>query len=98
MVGAVDLTTEDEQPTKKLKQDAGARLPSRVWVLTKADHASCGEQLAQCTVIGTYVTEAAAQQAKARYLEEGGWQQGYGYHQGEDAESAIEIESSALHL
>ena len=71
-------------------------------MITKADHAGCGEQLAQCTVIGTYVTKAAAcctagegtlpRRRRVAVLE------GHGYHQGEGAESAIEIERAGLHL
>ena len=32
----------------------------------------------------------------SEYLEEGGWQKGCGYHQGEDAESNIEIQEHPI--
>ena len=95
----IDLTAEDEErPMKKVKQqEPTMSLPNSVWVLTKADHAEYREHLASCTVIGVFVKEAAAKQAKAKFLQDGSWEEGYGYHQGDDAESAIEIERSALH-
>ena len=54
------------------------------------------DKLASCEVIGTYLSKAKAEQAMADYLEEGDWQKGYGYHQGEDAESNIEVVQSYL--
>ena len=39
---------------------------------------------------------ALAEAAMAAFLQRGGWQEGYGYHQGEDAESRIEIYRSVL--
>ena len=47
-------------------------------------------------VLGTYSSRARADEAKAEYLEDGDWQEGYGYHQGLDAESAIEVYRTTL--
>ena len=47
-------------------------------------------------MIGTYLSQAKAEEAMAAFLEEGNWQEGYGYHQGEDAESNIEVVRSRL--
>tara|TARA_B100000780_G_scaffold209023_1_gene149102 strand:+ start:261 stop:770 length:510 start_codon:yes stop_codon:yes gene_type:complete len=82
-------------PVKKQKTETV--LPKVVWHVTKADHPmDPQDKLASCEVIGTYLSKAKAEQAMADYLEEGGWQEGYGYHQGEDAESNIGVVQSFL--
>jgi hypothetical protein len=59
-------------------------LPSTVYVLTKADLPKRYAHMASCKVIGTYLLMREAEE-------------GYGYHQGEAAERAIEIIASELH-
>ena len=47
-------------------------------------------------LLGVFSTKQAAEQAKEDFLEESGWEEGYGYHQGTDAESNIEIHEETL--
>jgi hypothetical protein len=47
-------------------------------------------QFVSVDVLGTYPSAEKAEAAKVEFLEEGGWMEGYGYHQGE-SESTIEI-------
>ena len=78
--------------TKRQKVSA----PSSIWVIAKGDwpdHSNA--QLVDIKVLGTYSSREKAEAAKQEYLEDGGWEQGYGYHQGE-SESAIEIFQSTL--
>lgn len=95
-----ELKTALERATKAppvKKQKTETVLPKVVWHVTKADHPmDPQDKLASCEVIGTYLSKAKAEQAMADYLEEGGWQEGYGYHQGEDAESNIGVVQSFL--
>lgn len=79
-----------------MKQDRPV-LPKRVWVVTKADDPNTDEPLASCKVLGAYLTKAVAQQVVDGFVEQGRWQAGYSYHQGEDAESIIEVKAAALH-
>ena len=48
-------------------------------------------------VLGTYSSRANAEAALEEFLEEGGWQEGYGYHNGaDDGESNIQIAETEL--
>mgnify|MGYP005638850199 CR=1 FL=1 len=40
--------------------------------------------------------DVAAEVAKQEFLDDGGWQEGYGYHQGDAGESTIEILETTL--
>ena len=91
---ALKRATRDSPPGKKQKTESV--LPKNVWHVTKADLPGYREELATCDVIGTYLSQAKAEEAMAAFLEEGNWQEGYGYHQGEDAESNIEVVRSRL--
>ena len=93
----IDLThLPDSSPPTTKKQKVEASIVGRkVWVIAKADHAEQDSHLARCEVIGTYASEEAAQEALDEYLEDGDWQEGYGYHQGFE-ESSIEIYPSAI--
>ena len=78
-------------PTKSSKPG------TEVFVLAKGDWPrSERAQLVNVKVLGTYSSRALAEAAMAAFLQRGGWQEGYGYHQGEDAESRIEIYRSVL--
>ena len=80
-------------PTKR----ARAGPASAVFVLAKGDWPrSQSQKLVNVKVLGTYSSRALAEAAKAAFLHRGGWEEGYGYHQGEDAESSIEIYRSVL--
>ena len=68
-----------------------------VYVLVKGDWPrSPNAHLVNVKVLGTYSSQALADAAKAAYLQRGGWEEGYGYHQGEDRESRIEIYRSTV--
>jgi hypothetical protein len=82
----IDLTEGSNSP-KKRKTETG----KQVWVLAKGDWPSHRAQLVDVDILGTYSTEEKASAAKEQYLEEGDWMEGYGYHQGEDGESTIDI-------
>ena len=71
--------------------------PAAIFVLVKGDW-PCNPraQLVSVKVLGTYSSHALADAAKAAFLQRGGWEEGCGYHQGEDAESRIEIYRSVL--
>ena len=78
-------------PTKSSKPG------TEVFVLAKGDWPRSERQrLVNVKVLGTYSSRALAEAAMAAFLQRGGWQEGYGYHQGEDAESRIEIYRSVL--
>ena len=80
-------------PTKRAKPEPA----SAVFVLAKGDWPrSQSQKLVNIKVLGTYSSRALAEAAKAAFLHRGGWEEGYGYHQGEDAESRIEIYRSVL--
>ena len=80
-----------EPPTKSSKPGP------EVFVLAKGDWPrSERQQLVNVKVLGTYSSRALAEAAMAAFLQRGGWQEGYGYHQGEDAESRIDIYRSVL--
>lgn len=83
----VDLTKEESKPPAAKK----AKVSQKVWVIVKGDwpdHPNA--QLVEVDVLGTYSSAEKAEAAKQDFLEEGGWEEGYGYHQGE-SESTIEI-------
>lgn len=100
MPETIDLTRAAGDPAATAppaKKQCVSPKPSHVWVLTKGDHPEDRyDKLVKVEVLGVYSTRAKAEDAKAEYLEEGGWQEGYGYHQGTDAESNIEIHEQTL--
>lgn len=99
MATTVDLTREEDAPAAPAppaKKHRKAASPIRVWVLAKGDWPEQHEKLVSVEVLGVFRSLAAAEEAKAEYLEEGGWMEGYGYHQGEDAESNIEVHEQVL--
>ena len=68
-----------------------------IYVLVKGDWPrSASAKLVNIKVLGTYSSQALADAAKDAYLQRGGWEEGYGYHQGYDAESRIEVYRSVL--
>ena len=81
----------DEPAAKKQKAKAQS-----VWVLHKGDW-PCDQQakLVDIEVLGTYSSRANAQAALEEFLEDGGWEKGWGYHQGE-SESNILIAETEL--
>ena len=87
------LVKPSAPPSKRAKSEPA----STVFVLVKGDWPrSPSSHLVNVKVIGTYSSRALAEAAKAAFLHNGGWDEGYGYHQGEDAESRIEIYRSVL--
>ena len=87
--------TKEAPPAKKQKTESV--LPKTVWLVTKADlPEDQHDRLATCEVIGTYLSKAKAEEAMEAFLEEGGWEEGYGYHQGTCFESNIEVVASRL--
>lgn len=88
----VDLTS-DEPAAKKRRAKAQS-----VWVLHKGDWpCEPNAQLVNIEVLGTYSSRANAEAALEEFLEEGGWQEGYGYHNGaDDGESNIQIAETEL--
>ena len=79
------------------KRSKPNNLASAVYVLVKGDWPrSRSAKLVNTRVLGTYSSQALAEAAKAAYLQRGDWEEGYGYHQGEDAESRIDIYRSVL--
>ena len=89
----VALVQPPAPPTKRAKSEPA----SAVFVLAKGDWPrSQSQRLVNIKVLGTYSSRALAEAAKAAFLHHGGWEEGYGYHQGEDAESRIEIYRSVL--
>ena len=95
----IDLTGGEEAPAAVAPPAKRQRQvkPQRVWVLTKGDWPdNPGQQLVDVEVLGVFSSFDAAEQFKEDYLVEGGWQEGYGYHQGQAAESNIEIHEQIL--
>jgi len=101
----IDLTGEEEAPkavvpSAKRQRQAPVQKKKKkksVWVLTKGDWPDHqGQKLVDVEVLGVFTSLDAAEQFKEDYLVEGGWEEGYGYHQGEDAESNIEIHKQRL--
>lgn len=85
---------QEPPPAKRAKPELAS---AAVYVLAKGDWPrSSSAKLVNVKVLGTYTSQAMADAAKAAYLQRGGWQEGYGYHQGEDAESRIEIYRTVL--
>ena len=94
---ALKRATKEAPPAKKQKTESV--LPKTVWLVTKADLPEDQQQhdrLATCAVIGTYLSKAKAEEAMEAFLEEGGWEEGYGYHQGTCFESNIKVMASRL--
>lgn len=88
---------DEVQPLVPPTKRARAGPASAVFVLAKGDWPrSQSQKLVNVKVLGTYSSRALAEAAKAAFLHRGGWEEGYGYHQGEDAESSIEIYRSVL--
>jgi len=89
----IDLTRDDDSDTKPpATKKAKVSGPTEVWVIVKGDwpdHPNA--QLVDVDVLGTYSSEEKAEEAMEEYIEQGGWMQGYGYHQGSSSESTIKI-------
>ena len=89
---SIPSTMAPPPDAKRAKHTAAA-----VYVVVKGDWPrSPSAKLVSIKVLGTYSSQALADAAKAAYLQRGGWEEGYGYHQGEDAESRIEVYRSVL--
>ena len=79
------------EPAKKK-----SKVSEKVWVIVKGDWPDHpGAKLVDVDVLGTYSSHEKAEAAKEEFLEDGGWEKGYGYHQGE-SESTIKIVSSTM--
>eukprot|EP00040_Diaphanoeca_grandis_P025428 m.140870 g.140870 ORF g.140870 m.140870 type:complete len:128 (+) comp30145_c0_seq2:36-419(+) len=78
--------------SKSAKVAANVAAPrlTTVWVIAKGDFPEYNSQLVDINVLGVYSSRARAETAKKNFLEEGNWEEGYGYHQGE-GESTIKI-------
>mmetsp|Transcript_23358 Transcript_23358/g.36167 ORF Transcript_23358/g.36167 Transcript_23358/m.36167 type:complete len:113 (+) Transcript_23358:314-652(+) len=90
----IDLTNDDDDDDSDTKQPATkkAKVSGTVWVIVKGDWPDHpGQQLVDVDVLGTYSSEEKAEAAMEEFIEEGGWEQGYGYHQGSSSESTIQI-------
>ena len=86
--GVVAAAEDEEEDEDEEDEKEG----SEVWVLAKGDHPQHQyDRLVGVSVLGAYSSRARAEQAKEAFLEDGGWEEGYGYHQGNDAESTIDI-------
>ena len=93
----IDLTNDDDDDDdddSDTKQPATkkAKVSGTVWVIVKGDWPDHpGQQLVDVDVLGTYSSKEKAEAAMEEFIEEGGWEQGYGYHQGSSSESTIQI-------
>ena len=92
----IDLTKggDDSDDDSDTRQPAAkkAKVSGSIWVIVKGDwpdHPNA--QLVDVDVLGTYSSEERAEAAMQEFIEEGGWMQGYGYHQGSSSESTIKI-------
>jgi len=84
-------------PPPNAKRAKPSSVAAAMYVLVKGDWPrSSSAKLVNIKVLGTYSSQALADAAKATYLQRGGWEEGYGYHQGNDAESRIEIYRTVL--
>jgi hypothetical protein len=86
------IDVEAEPSPKKHKAVA---LPHSVWVIAKGDLPDQHEKLSGVSVLGTYSSKEKAEAALSQFIEEGEWEEGYGYHQG-GAESNIQIFQSTI--
>lgn len=83
---------EDEEDEEDAEDAEDEEEGKEVWVLAKGDHPENQyDELVLVSVLGAYSSRARAEQAKEAFLEDGEWQEGYGYHQGNAAESTIDI-------
>ena len=84
----IDLTNDSDTKQPATKK---AKVSGKVWVIVKGDWPDTPHsQLVDIDVLGTYSSKEKAETAMEDFIEDGGWEQGYGYHRCE-SESNIQI-------
>lgn len=84
----IDLTNDSDTKQPATKK---AKVSGKVWVIVKGDWPDTPHShLVDVDVLGTYSSKEKAETAMDDFIEDGGWEQGYGYHRGE-SESNIQI-------